>query len=140
MTLPLVKNMISGGIQSTRPPQAQGNQGSVASVLNGVQKFGFMHKHITQEYATIIDDYFTMYGYACKKVKVPNRSSRPEWNYVKTIACKIRGSMPSDDAVAIEKIYDSGIRFWKNPGHIGNYTFDNSPVTVPDNPSVPSEE
>lgn len=137
--LPMVKMAIQGEIARLMPPQARGQQGSTSLLSLGKLCYTVINKHITEEYATIIDDYFTMYGYACKRVKVPNRSSRPEWNYVKTIGCKIRGSMPSDDAVAIEKIYDNGIRFWKNPGHIGNYTFDNSPVVVPDNPNVPSE-
>lgn len=129
--------VLKGVIHAAMPPQAKGQTGDMTLVGLNKLRFAFMHKHITKEYATAIDDYFNMYGYACHKVKTPNISSRPEWNYVKTIGCKIRGSMPSDDAVAIEKIYDNGIRFWKNPGHIGNYTFDNSPVVVPDNPNVP---
>ena len=137
--LSAIKTEVDGIIHTFMPPQAHGNQASMTLVALDKMRYSFMRKHITKEYATIIDDYFTMYGYACKKVKVPNRDSRPEWNYVKTIGCKIRGSMPSDDAVAIESIYDNGIRFWKNPGHIGNYTFDNSPTVVPDNPNVPSE-
>lgn len=135
----VIGKALSGAVHAFMPPQARGQTGDITLVALDRLRFGFMHKYITREYATMIDDYFTMFGYACKQVKVPNRSSRPEWNYVKTVGCKIRGSMPSDDAVAIEKIYDNGIRFWKNPGHIGNYTFDNSPVTVPDNPNVPSE-
>ena len=133
-----IRTEINGIIHASMPPQAKGNQGGMVLVGLDIMKFGFMHKHITKEYATIIDDFFTMYGYATKKVKYPNRSSRPEWNYVKTIGCKIRSGIPSDDAMTIEGLYDRGIRFWKNPQHIGNYTFDNSP-TNQNNSNIPSE-
>lgn len=133
-----IRTEVQGIIHSFMPPQARGNQASMALVAMNKMKFGFMKKHITKEYATIIDDFFTMYGYATKQVKYPNRSSRPEWNYVKTIGCKIRSGIPSDDAMAIEGLYDRGLRFWKNPQHIGNYTYDNSP-TNQNNPNIPSE-
>ena len=111
------------------PPQAHGQQGGSVQMARGILNFGFIHKHITDEFVTIIDDYFNMYGYATHKVKVPNIGSRPEWNYVKTIGCSIYGELPSDDARAIEGIFDRGIRFWKNPAHIGNYSYNNSPTT-----------
>ena len=129
--LPEIKNILSGIVHAFMPPQSRGTQGGTTLLALDKLKFAFMHKHITPEYVTIIDDYFSMYGYACHKVKIPNTHSRPEWNYVKTVGCKIYGGVPSDDAVEIEKIYDSGIRFWKNPDHIGVYTYDNSPVTPP---------
>ena len=104
-----------------------------------------MHKHIRAEFAEIIDGFFNVYGYATHKVKMPNRTSRPEWNYVKTIGCKIEGGYPTDcdypgglvplgvpaaDANAIENIYNNGITFWHVPGHVANYGYDNTPVTA----------
>ena len=133
--LAIIRQEVSGIVHTFMPPQSKGNQGNNTLIALDKMKFGFMHKHITKEYATIIDDYFSMYGYATKKLKYPNRSSRPEWNYVKTIGCKIRSGIPSDDAIAIEGLYDKGIRFWKNPAHIGDYTFDNSPSN--NNPNIP---
>jgi hypothetical protein len=69
-----------------------------------------------------------MYGYATHRVKVPNRSSRPYWNYVKTIGCVITGSVPADDIKQICDIYNAGITFWKNGNNVGNYSLDNSPT------------
>lgn len=137
-SLPLIKNAIEGGMKLFEPPQSKGNQGGMSLIALNKLGFSYMQKYITKEYATIIDDFFSMYGYATKEVKYPNRSSRPEWNYVKTIGCKIRSGIPSDDATTIEGLYDRGLRFWKNPQHIGNYTFDNSP-TNQNNPNIPSE-
>ena len=123
----LCMKALQGTIHALMPPQAHGTQGGSVELARGILNFGFMHKHITDEFVTIIDDYFNMYGYATHKVKVPNIGSRPEWNYVKTIGCSIYGELPSDDARAIEGIFDRGIRFWKTPSHIGNYGYDNSP-------------
>lgn len=45
--------------------------------------------NIIAEDAERIDNFFSMYGYATKKLKVPNISARPQWNYVKTQGCVI---------------------------------------------------
>ena len=71
-------------------------------------------------------DYFDMFGYATHRVKIPNRSIRPHWNYVKTNGCVLRGNAPADDVRKICTIYDDGITFWKNGDEIGNYSLDNS--------------
>lgn len=83
---------------------------------------------ITTQYARIIDDYFTRFGYATNRLKVPNRNIRPHWNYVKTNGCTLIGSIPADDMKRICSIYDRGITFWKNGSEVGNYTLDNSPL------------
>lgn len=78
--------------------------------------------------AMVYDEFFTKYGYATNKVKRPNRSSRPKWNYVKTRGCILEGKCPSDDTNKIARIYDNGITFWKNASEVGNYTLNNSPT------------
>lgn len=87
--------------------------------------------HITAEQAESFDMFFTKYGYACNKVKVPNRSARPKWNYVKTNGCEIRGSCPAESIKKICEIYDNGITFWKNASEVGRYYLDNSPTANP---------
>lgn len=111
---------------SFMPRQAHGGAGSQTLAAVGLLDFAFMHKHITPEFARIIDDYFTKRGYATHRVKVPNRNVRPYWTYTKTIGCEITGSIPCDDARKICEIYDRGITFWKNGANIGNYNLDNS--------------
>lgn len=86
------------------------------------------NNRIREEYAVIIDDYFSCYGYATKRVKTPNRNSRPHWNYVKTIGCTIKGSIPCDDMARVCNIYNNGITFWKHGEEVGNYSLDNSPT------------
>lgn len=83
-------------------------------------------KRITGEYAEIVDQYFSRFGYATMKIKEPNRTGRPYWNYVKTKGCAITGSVPAEDARVICAIYDRGITFWNKDAEIGNFEQDNS--------------
>ena len=130
----LVGMAVNGVVHAAQPPQSKGSTSGASQFQAHNMNFGFMNKHITPEYATIIDDYFSMFGYATNKVKIPNRNARPEWNYVKTIGCKIQGinsgfgGLPADDAEQIEEIYNRGVRFWTNPAHIGNYSYNNAPT------------
>lgn len=120
-----VANAISNVAQNGRVSSSIGDQQAMANL--GWCTFVIMKNRIREEYARVIDDYFSAYGYATKRLKKPNRSSRPYWNYVKTIGCTITGSVPCDDLSAICSIYDSGITFWKNGAEVGNYSLDNSP-------------
>lgn len=90
--------------------------------------FYFEMKCITKNYAMMIDDYFTMFGYAIKQVGTPNMNARPYFTYVKTIGCTVHGELPADDGAKIEQIFDKGVRFWKNHTQIGNYSLNNSPA------------
>lgn len=113
---------------SRKPPQTNGVQASSLMAGMHIKDFYFYHKSITQEYVKIIDDYFTMFGYAQKKVMTPNMSVRPYWTYVKTLGCTLSGNLPADDGAKIERIFDDGVRFWKNHNDIGNYSLANAPV------------
>ena len=96
---------------------------------NNRKDFYFNTLQITSQYAKIIDDYFTMYGYAQRKIMYPNMNARPHWTYVKTIGCTLDGNLPADDAAQIEQIFDNGIRFWKDHTKIGLYgNYNNSPT------------
>ena len=108
------------------PNQAKGASGTQALLASGQLQFTFMTKHIKPEFATIIDDYFTMFGYATHRTKIPNRNVRPHWTYTKTTGCVVHGSVPADDMKSICRIFDNGITFWKNGNEIGDYSLDNS--------------
>lgn len=101
-------------------------------VAQGENKLFYRRMCIPYEYARSIDTFFTMFGYACNRVKQPNVCSgkglRPHWNYIQTSGCVARGSVPAPDMQVICKIFDSGITFWENGEEIGNYSFDNSPA------------
>lgn len=101
------------------------NNGNI-NISHKYQNFYVAQAHIAYDYAVAIDDYFSVFGYSTKRVKIPNTHSRPYWNYVKTAGCVITGSVPSDDARKICNIHDNGITYWKNGNNIGNYSLDNS--------------
>ena len=112
----------------TMPPQSKGNYNGDIIYANKINDFWYGNMHIRSEFAKIIDEYFTMFGYATKRLKVPNISSRPQWNYVKTIDANIFGNIPADSLRKIKDIFNRGITFWKNGDNIGNYSLVNSPV------------
>ena len=72
--------------------------------VRGRNGFSFYKMSIKQEYAKIIDDFFSMYGYKVNEVKIPNVTGRTNWNYVKTIDANILGDIPQEDMVISDPI------------------------------------
>lgn len=109
-----------------QPPQARGSMAGSHNMANKIHNFDLHRKTVDAYHAEMIDNYFTMYGYATRKVKTPNISSRPAFNYVKTIGSNIGGDFCMDDKMQINAIFDRGITFWKNTD-VGNYALNNQP-------------
>ena len=119
--------IVSGYQASIQADITKGNQNhGNNNVASGLQSFYGGRCSITKQYARVIDEYFTMFGYAIHRVKIPNRTGRPHWNYVKTLGCNIVGSVPADDMRKICSIYDAGVTFWKNGNEVGDYSLDNT--------------
>lgn len=106
------------------PPSNRGSSQSDALINYNKKNFWFMPCKIKEEYARIIDGFFDMYGYKTNEVKVPNRTGRPAWNYVKTNGCNITGNISFDDIKKIRSIVDRGITFWHTTD-VGNYNLNN---------------
>lgn len=124
-----VTNTISGAYKAKRGADVSGgnfNSGS-AITAHRQNQFYYTRCSVNLDTAVVIDDYFTRFGYAVKQLVIPNRTSRPHWNYVKTVGCTITGSIPCDDMKKICDIYDNGVTFWKKGSEIGQYHLDNSP-------------
>lgn len=83
--------------------------------------FWFYHAHIKEEYARIIDDYFTKYGYSTLRVKKPNLNSRSNFNYIKTTGANIYGNCPVTYLNQLKQAFDNGITLWHNPNTMYNY-------------------
>ena len=111
------------------PPQAKGNTNS-SDLCFAYDKNDptFYYMSIKEEYARIIDDYFTMFGYKVNKVKVPNKAHRSRWWYTKTINVNIDGAIPDVDMQKIKDAYNKGITFWRNASEIENYSLSNNIV------------
>lgn len=113
---------------SVIPPQAHGNQSGDVLMSSGTKGIEFYQVYPNSESCKIIDDFFTLYGYHRGVVKVPEVTSRKNWNYVKTSGSNVSGAVPASAIQAINKIFDSGITFWHNISTYGNYNADNSIV------------
>lgn len=105
------------------PDQAKGDITS-GDVNMGMHKMGFSFYRMTirYEYAKIIDDFFSMYGYKVNSVKTPNITGRRNWNYVKTIRGKIHGYIPKEDLNTISGMLDNGVTFWHSPSTFLDYS------------------
>lgn len=111
-----------------RPTQLNGAQTSLSDYSIGAKKFYADILSIKAEYARIIDDFFSMYGYATHRVKKPNITGRPYWNYVKTQGIVLDiANAPQPYIKTVIDAFNRGITFWHNPANVGNYALDNSP-------------
>ena len=111
------------------PEQAKGNTnaGSIA-YSNGEIGYRFNRMSIKAEYAKIIDDYWTAFGYKVNAFKVPNITGRRYWNYVHTIGANIEGNIPQGDMDEIKSLFDRGITIWHDTAHYLDYTQNNTIV------------
>lgn len=114
----LVPDSVSGNV----------NCGDVNFTL-GLTNLEFKRMSIKNEYASIIDSYFSMFGYKVNTVKVPNTTGRLNWNYVKTIDCNIVADIPQNDLQEIKNMFNSGVTLWHNPQTFLNYSATNTIVT-----------
>ena len=121
--------LVEGATHFLQPMMPHGQPSIDALTIMNEKDFYFYRRTIRPEYARMIDNYFTMFGYAQKIVDVPNMNARQRFTYVKTIGCKIDCMCPASDLDKIEAIFNNGIRFWKDHTQIGNYTDDNLPYT-----------
>ena len=111
-------NILKGNVQS-------GN----VNIAHNKQSFFYARTSVNAQYAEIIDTYFTRYGYAQKKVMLPPRHNRSQFTYVKTVDCKISGSIPCDSEAIICEAFNRGITFWTNTANVGNYLVNNGLLT-----------
>lgn len=113
----LIPDSVSGNV----------NCGDVNFTL-GLTNLEFKRMSIKNEYAKIIDDYFSMFGYKVNTVKVPNITGRTNWNYVKTINCNFDGDIPQTDLNIIRAMFNNGVTLWHNPSTMYNYSNSNNIV------------
>lgn len=114
---------------SLTPNSAKGNTnaGDINTASN-CNTFYFYQMGIKEEYARMIDNYFTMYGYKVNTLKVPNINGRKHWNYIKTIGSIITGQAPNDAIIKLKEIFDNGITLWHNTDTFLDYSQENTIV------------
>lgn len=114
--------------QAIQPPQAKGQQQETLGIIDNTQGFTVMNKTITSQYAQIIDQYFTRFGYATNSTKTPNLHSRKNHNYIRAKQVIIKGQLPKAYQKEIQRALERGITIWHDKDNFGNYEADNSIV------------
>lgn len=117
-------------IQHTARGNTNAGDINTTSNCNG---FFFYQMSIKSEYAKIIDDFFTRFGYKINSLKLPNQTGRRYFNYVQIGSSEIIGypnnkGCPADAMEQINNMYRSGITLWHDHDRIGNYA-DNTIIT-----------
>lgn len=113
----------------------QVNSGDVCYAYNKMSPT-YYKMTIRDEYARIIDDWFSRFGYKINRVKLPNQIGRTYWNFVKIGAGESIGystnqtrSVPAASMEIINTIYRNGTTIWHNHANIGNYSLNNTIVS-----------
>lgn len=122
-----IANALASDYQhSLIPDQAKGNTNTGDVTFSSGHLDVMAYKmSIRSEYAQIIDNFFSAYGYKINDTKVPNITGRRNWNYVKTIDCNIEGYIPQEDLEEIKGIFNTGVTIWHNPSTFLDYSQNN---------------
>lgn len=89
-------------------------ENTTMNILNGYPAINLLCKAIRPEYAKMIDDFFSMFGYRIARVKELELHSRSNWNYIKTIEANITGECPSTVIERVKAMFDNGVTLWHN--------------------------
>jgi len=124
-----VTNALTQVYQSAITPDSiHGNISATSALLgSGAFKIIAKCKAIRPEYAKIIDDYFTKYGYKTNQLKIPNIVGRRSYNFVQTVGATVRASIPVIYLDKIINTLDTGITFWHTTD-VGNYNLSNEVI------------
>ena len=115
-------------VQKTSMLPNTGNVGGSNATLLGYNLYNqdiFTRYSIKRQFAERIDMYFDMYGYQTNKVKLPNITGRPNWNYVKTLGLNVlqksNSNVPQEDLQEFKAIFNNGVTLWHNPATFLDY-------------------
>ena len=116
---------------SLLPAIKQGSNNADINYTASKNKIQFYHMRAKNEYITIIDDYFSRYGYKVNTTKQPNITGRTYWNYVEIAPTEEigYGEVPSISMQTINNACRKGVTIWHDHSNLGNYSLTNSIVT-----------
>ena len=118
--------------QDLMSKQAKGNTNSGdVNYANNETTFTMYQMSIKEEYAKIIDGYFSRFGYQINEIKAPTLHNRTQFDFIKVGGNDnlISGQIPSNDLDEINAICRRGVTIFHNITNFGNYTIDNPIVS-----------
>lgn len=98
--------------------------GGSAEWFNGNIGWRISQMTIKPEYARIIDEFFSRFGYKVNRYKVPALKTRNRFNYVKTVEAVVVGNAPDEAITLYENILNAGVTFW-HVNNIGTFSIIN---------------
>lgn len=126
-----VANLIGQFYQASLLPNIKGGQaqGDISFSGNSMG-FTFREMRVKNQFLQIIDDYFTRFGYAIKKIDNPHLTGRRNWNYIEIGSNENigYGDVPSSYMTEINNACRKGVTIWHNHENLGDYSLDNSIV------------
>lgn len=118
---------------SIMPPTAGGNVncGDIISAQDR-NTFQFVKMTIKSVNAQRLDEWFDRFGYKVNRLKTPNQTGRPHWNFVQIAGGEDIGhstnqeiSVPMSAMDTINSVYRAGTTVWHHHDEIGDYTLNN---------------
>lgn len=111
---------------SLTPDQARGNTNTGDVTFSAGQLDIVCYKmSIRYEYAKIIDEFFSSFGYKVNDYKIPNLKGRRNWNFVKCNGINIESYLPPEDIQDIKDMFNNGVTLWHNPATFLDYSQNN---------------
>ena len=101
-------NNLNGTIESSDANAISGKSGFYANCIA-----------IRAEYAKIIDNFFSQYGYKVSTLKDVELHNRQNWDFVQTIGCNVVGHCPANVLNTVKEMFDKGVTLWHN----GNFNY-----------------
>ena len=82
---------------------------------------------VSEKIKKMLGDYFAMYGYKCREVKLPNLDTRYYYNFIKVIGANITGNIEQADMVKLKGIFEKGVTIWHDRAGVVplSYYYDN---------------
>ena len=124
-----IANTIGSFRQASLLPNIQGGQATGDIIwANNRNTFTFKQMRCKRQFLQIIDDYFTRFGYAIKRLEMPNITGRRNWNYIQigSSECIGYGDVPSMYMEEINSACRRGVTIWHTHDNIGDFSLDNS--------------
>lgn len=113
-------------VAQNQPDHVKGQQQTDIDMVNNAKGFWFKTMSMRAENAQVADDFLSMYGYACNRVKVPNLKGRKYWNYVQTVDADFTGQFVQEYANEMSAAFNKGVRFWHTRKYFKDYSVDNA--------------
>lgn len=124
-----ISELTRGIFEKAKVPAGTVGHTSNGDVLNSrnLNCYVFYKMSIKKEYAQIIDEYFSRFGYKINLTKVPNITGRRYFNYVKTAQAEIESTtVPEKYLNEFKEMLNKGITFWHDPNHFLDYDVNNT--------------